>query len=68
MALKGKDNDFKDLLTLSEDAQFAKTQAETELRSYETQLDKSTAVNSSLKNGSLNTRLFANHDDSINVL
>jgi coiled-coil domain-containing protein 151 len=31
-ALKGKENDFKDLVTLSEDAQFARTQAEAELK------------------------------------
>lgn len=55
-------------MILSQDAEFAKGQAEAELKAYEVQLDK-VGGNTSMKSGSvINNRLFANHDDSINVV
>ena len=72
-SLKGKENDFQELLILNQDAVFAKDQAENELRQYETQLNKLISAEtskhniSSAKSGS-NNRLFANNDDSINVV
>ncbi len=53
------------MITLSQDAEYAKEQAEAELRAYEVQLNKVGQNNVTMKSSN---RLFANHDDSINVV
>lgn len=42
-SLKGKESDFQELIILSQDASYAKDQAEKELNSYELQLSRMNA-------------------------
>ncbi len=65
-SLKGKDNDFSELVVLGQDANFAKDQAEGELRQYENKLNKLNSEQAKQKMSG--NRLFANNDDSINVV
>ena len=63
-SLKSKESDFEELLTLSQDANYAKDLAETDLKSYETQIDQQ------LKpiKPRVGNRFFANQDESINMI
>lgn len=67
-SLKGKESDFQELIILSQDASYAKDQAEKELNSYELQLSRMNAEQAKQKASMGNNRLFANSDDSINVV
>ena len=67
-SLKGKESDFQELIILSQDASYAKDQAEKELNSYELQLSKMNAEQAKQQQKVMGNRLFANSDDSINVV